>query len=168
MCNSRGNFRIRGATITDPVKAESKRNARNVSSIQCNLLGRSTRLLIIRRRPDLAGHRLGGRLLELLAFRYGGLLLGLGILLIVTVTEAERVVFGYGGRFNGGQGLPLAGLAAGRGVTLVRSGRVVEVIDFDGRAVLEGNPPTWGGRRGLLKVGVARTGRAWGSNCDYN
>ncbi|KAF3384803.1 hypothetical protein F1880_002105 [Penicillium rolfsii] len=129
-----------------------------------NLLGQITRLLIIRRRPDLAGHGLSGSFLELLARGNGGLLLGLGILLVITVTKAERVVLGYGGRLDGGQGLPLAGLAAGRDVALVRSGCIIEVINFDGRAVLEGNSPTGGRRRGLLKVVVAGTGRARGRN----
>lgn len=126
-----------------------------------DLLGRISRLLIIRGRPNLVRHGLGGRFLELLAFRYGSLLLGLGVLLVVAVTEAEWVVLGNWGRLDRGQGLPLAGLAASRGAALARRG-VVQVINLGGRAVLEGNPPTRGGRCSLFEVCVAGARRARG------
>lgn len=122
-----------------------------------NLLGRISRLLIICRRPNLAGRGLGGRLLDLLALGYSSLLLGLGVLLVVTVTEAEWVVLGNGGWLDRGQGLPLARLVTSRGAALAWRG-IVEVIDVGGRAVLEGNPPTRGWRYSLLEVCAAGAG----------
>lgn len=72
-------------------------------------------IIVLRTGSDFSGF--GGGVLDTLRFICISLFI-LRFLFILTITQAERVVFSYGRRLDSGQGLPFAGLVASGRCTL--------------------------------------------------